>query len=105
MAAVSIEWRDELRGAGLGGHAGIDAADSDSVDADDDGVVRESLTAREAEVLAWLARGLSNREIGIRLGISEHTAKFHVASVLGKLGAHNRADAGRRGVRRGFVTV
>jgi len=108
LTAVPLEWRDELRRATPGHHAGTDGKDSqlgDFVDADEDGDVRETLTGREAEVLEWMARGLSNREIGLRLGISEHTAKFHVASVLGKLGAHNRADAVRRGVRRGLVTV
>jgi DNA-binding CsgD family transcriptional regulator len=65
----------------------------------------EALTPREREVLELLAGGLSNKEIAARLGISEHTAKFHVASVLAKLGAANRADAVRRGVRRGLVSV
>ncbi len=65
----------------------------------------ESLTPREREVLDLLADGLSNKEIAARLEISEHTAKFHVASVLAKLGAANRADAVRRGVRRGLVSV
>ena len=47
----------------------------------------ESLTRRELEVLQMLAAGLSDKEIAVRLGISEHTVKFHVASILGKLGA------------------
>lgn len=73
----------------------------------DDGadVPEEALTGREREVLERLGLGLSNREIGSRLGISEHTAKFHVASVLAKLGAHNRVEAVRRGIRRGLVAV
>jgi DNA-binding CsgD family transcriptional regulator len=65
----------------------------------------EALTPREREALGLLADGLSNKAIAARLGISEHTAKFHVASVLAKLGAANRADAVRRGVRRGLVSV
>lgn len=65
----------------------------------------EPLTPREREVLDRLADGFSNREIAARLDISEHTAKFHVASVLGKLGAANRADAVRRGIRRGLVSL
>ncbi len=65
----------------------------------------ESLTPREQEVLDLLADGLTNKEIAARLDISEHTAKFHVASVLAKLGAANRADAVRRGIRRGLVSV
>jgi len=65
----------------------------------------EALTAREREVLERLAEGLSNREIAAVLGISEHTAKFHVASVLAKLGAANRAEAVRQGMRRGWLTL
>jgi DNA-binding NarL/FixJ family response regulator len=71
----------------------------------DEGVFGEVLTDRELETLDLLGLGLSNKEIGVRLGISEHTAKFHVASVLAKLGAHNRAEAVRRGIRRGLVMV
>ncbi len=65
----------------------------------------DPLTPREREVLELLSDGLSNRAIAARLEISEHTAKFHVASVLGKLGAANRADAVRRGIRRGLVSL
>ena len=65
----------------------------------------ESLTAREREVLERLAEGLSNKEIAAVLGISGHTAKFHVASVLAKLGAANRAEAVRPGIRRGWLTL
>jgi DNA-binding NarL/FixJ family response regulator len=73
--------------------------------ADDPADEVETLTPREREVLELLAEGLSNKAIGVRLEISEHTAKFHVASVLAKLGAANRADAVRRGVRRGWVSI
>jgi DNA-binding NarL/FixJ family response regulator len=72
---------------------------------DDDAPAVEALTARETQVLERLAEGLSNKAIGARLGISEQTVKFHVASIAGKLGAHNRTDAVRRGVRRGLVTL
>jgi DNA-binding NarL/FixJ family response regulator len=65
----------------------------------------ESLTPREREVLELLAQGLSNRHIGERLGISEHTAKFHVASLCGKLGAASRTEAVSQGVRRGLLTL
>ena len=65
----------------------------------------EPLTPREREVLELLAHGLSNRQIGERLGISEHTAKFHVASLCGKLGAASRTEAVSRGVRRGLITL
>ena len=53
----------------------------------------KQLTAREREVLSLLARGLSNRDIGARLYISETTAKFHVGNILRKLGASSRAEA------------
>jgi NarL family two-component system response regulator YdfI len=65
----------------------------------------ESLTRRELEVLQMLAAGLSNKEIAVRLGISEHTVKFHVASILGKLGATSRTEAVSLGIRRGLVLL
>jgi len=65
----------------------------------------ESLTSRELEVLQMLAGGLSNKEIAARLNISEHTAKFHVASILGKLGAGGRTEAVALGIRRGLVLL
>jgi DNA-binding NarL/FixJ family response regulator len=65
----------------------------------------ESLTRREVEVLQMLAAGLSNKEIAARLKISEHTAKFHVASILGKLGASSRTEAVSLGIRRGLVLL
>jgi len=65
----------------------------------------ESLTAREQEVLALLAEGLPNKAIAHALGISDQTVKFHVAAIIGKLGAANRTDAVRRAVRRGLVAL
>lgn len=65
----------------------------------------ESLTPRELEVLERLAQGLSNKEIGLALGISEHTAKFHVTSVLAKLGAQGRTEAVVRAARLGIVAL
>jgi two-component system, NarL family, response regulator YdfI len=65
----------------------------------------ESLTRRELEVLQMLAAGLSNKEIAARLTISEHTVKFHVASILGKLGAGSRTEAVSLGIRRGLVLL
>jgi len=65
----------------------------------------ESLTHREVEVLQMLAAGLSNKEIAARLKISEHTAKFHVASILGKLGAGSRTEAVSLAIRRGLVLL
>ena len=71
----------------------------------DDTIPDEPLTPREREVLEWLAEGLSNRGIAERLGISEHTVKFHIASVYGKLGVSTRAEAVRRGLRRGLISI
>jgi DNA-binding NarL/FixJ family response regulator len=65
----------------------------------------EPLTAREIQVLELMAEGLSNKAIADRLGISDQTVKFHVASISGKLGASNRTDAVRRAVRRGLITL
>ena len=72
---------------------------------DDDVDFGEPLTAREIQVLELLAEGLANKAIAVRLGISDQTVKFHVASLSGKLGAVNRTDAVRRAVRRGLITL
>jgi ATP/maltotriose-dependent transcriptional regulator MalT len=63
------------------------------------------LTPREREVLTLAADGLSNREIAAELEISEHTVKFHLASVFGKLGASSRTEAVRRGFELGLVEI
>ena len=65
----------------------------------------QPLTAREIEVLSMLAEGLGNKTIAVRLGISTHTAKFHVASILAKLGAGSRTEAVTVGMRRGLVVI
>jgi DNA-binding NarL/FixJ family response regulator len=70
-----------------------------------DDPIDEPLTAREVQVLELLAEGFSNKAIAVRLGISDQTVKFHVASISGKLGARNRTDAVRRAVRRGLITL
>lgn len=62
-----------------------------------------ALTARELEVLALLAEGASNKLIGRRLGISAHTAKYHVASLLEKLDAVSRTDAVAHAARIGIL--
>ena len=72
---------------------------------DPDGFPAETLTPRELEVLAMLAEGLGNKEIAQRLKISEHTVKFHVASIFGKLGAASRTEAVSRGIRRGLILL
>jgi DNA-binding NarL/FixJ family response regulator len=74
------------------------------VDADYAGL-DEPLTSREVQVLELLAEGLANKAIAARLGISDQTVKFHVASISSKLGAVNRTDAVRRAVRRGLITL
>jgi DNA-binding NarL/FixJ family response regulator len=65
----------------------------------------ESLTSREQEVLQLMARGQTNRQIGLRLRISEHTVKFHVASVLSKLDARSRAEAVARAAALGWILL
>ncbi len=63
------------------------------------------LSQREQEVLHLLALGLPNKTIAAQLTISEHTVKFHVASIMAKLGATSRTEAVRLGVRRGLVVL
>jgi len=65
----------------------------------------EPLTPRESEVLQMLASGLGNKEIAGKLAISERTVKFHVASILGKLGSASRTEAVTLGIRRGLVLL
>jgi DNA-binding NarL/FixJ family response regulator len=64
-----------------------------------------TLTPREAEVLALLAEGLSNKGIAARLGVGDRTAKFHVESILAKLGAQSRSEAIVIAARRGLVAL
>lgn len=65
----------------------------------------EHLTARETVVLRLMALGHGNKEIASRLDISEHIAKFHVSSVLAKLGAASRTEAVAIGIVRGLVAI
>jgi len=74
-------------------------------DGDHDTVFEEALTPRELEVLELLAEGLPNKGIADRLGISDQTVKFHIASIMGKLGASNRVETVRRAVRRGLLSL
>jgi len=64
-----------------------------------------SLTSREIEVLGMLAEGLANKNIAWRLGISEHTVKFHITSIFTKLNASSRAEAVAIGMRRGLILL
>jgi DNA-binding CsgD family transcriptional regulator len=68
-----------------------------------DGGFEQPLTPRERDVIVLLAEGLSNREIGNRLGISLDTAKFHVGRVIDKLDATGRTDAVAHAARRGII--
>ena len=65
----------------------------------------EALTERELEVLALLAQGMPNKEIATKLVISERTAKFHVSSIMGKLGAANRTEAVSLAAQKGLITL
>ena len=64
-----------------------------------------ALTARELEVLRMMADGAANKIIAWKLGISEHTVKFHVASILARLGASSRTEAVTMGIRKGLVLL
>jgi DNA-binding NarL/FixJ family response regulator len=78
-------------------HSSDDAPPADAVG--------HALTAREGEILALLGVGLANKQIGARLGISQHTVKTHVAAIYEKLGASNRAEAVATGLRRGLILL
>jgi two-component system nitrate/nitrite response regulator NarL len=69
------------------------------------GPLVEELTPRELEVLQLLAEGLPNKAVAHRLGISEHTVKFHVNAILSKLGAQSRTDAVVRATRLGLIIL
>jgi DNA-binding NarL/FixJ family response regulator len=64
-----------------------------------------ALTAREIEVLRMLAEGLANKNIAWKLGISEHTVKFHIASIFSKLHVSTRAEAVATGMRQGLILL
>jgi DNA-binding NarL/FixJ family response regulator len=65
----------------------------------------DDLTPREIEVLRMLAEGLGNREMAARLGISDHTVKFHISSILDKFGAATRTEAVTMGIRMGIILL
>ena len=84
-----------LSGSGAATNAAASAAE----------VATTPLTPRELEVLRMMADGAANKEIAWKLGISEHTVKFHVASILGKLDAGSRTEAVTRGLRSGLILI
>jgi DNA-binding NarL/FixJ family response regulator len=69
------------------------------------GSSQQALTPREIEVLSMLAEGLGNKTIAWRLGISEHTVKFHLSSIFSKLNASSRTEAVTLGIRQGLIMV
>jgi DNA-binding NarL/FixJ family response regulator len=64
-----------------------------------------ALTRRELSVLRLVAQGLGNKEIASELGISTHTVKYHLASLLAKMGVHSRTEAVTIGLRKGLVPL
>jgi DNA-binding NarL/FixJ family response regulator len=111
LEAVSIQIVGEFdtmadaRRSGLDTDIIVTPPDDASVTEDDGSVFEEPLTHRELEVLELLAEGLPNKGIADRLGISDQTVKFHIASIMGKLGASNRVETVRRAVRRGLLSL
>ena len=101
-----FETMAEARRSGLDTDVIVTPAEPSPETAHDiDDVFEEALTHRELEVLELLAEGLPNKGIAERLGISDQTVKFHIASIMGKLGASNRVETVRRAVRRGLLSL
>ena len=105
-SAAEILAAIEAAAAGL---AAIDPRDLEALMATDApqavAEVATPLTGRELEVLRMLADGAANKTIAWKLGISEHTVKFHVAQILGKLGAGTRTEAVTVGIRKGLILL
>jgi DNA-binding NarL/FixJ family response regulator len=97
LTTLSAEFRDRLVGSAdaAGGLEREGDAEPAPVD----------LTQRELQVLQLLAQGASNKAIARGLEITPHTAKFHVASIVAKLGATGRTDAVARAMRLGLVMI
>ena len=76
-----------------------------AVDIPDPAPLIEELTPRELEVLQLLAEGLSNKAIAYQLDISDHTVKFHVNAIMGKLDAQSRTEAAVRATRMGLIML
>jgi len=70
-----------------------------------DGWEGDLLTPREKEVLQLMAQGLPNKQVALRIGISENTVKYHIASIYSKLGASNRTEAVRLGAHKGIIIL
>jgi DNA-binding NarL/FixJ family response regulator len=102
-AAAALLERAGYRIVPAGERQDAEVADDEPAERPDPSGVQ--LSDREAEVLALLAEGASNKLIARRLGVSVHTAKFHVASILSKLGAANRTDAIGIAMRTGLVLI
>ena len=92
VPGLRLVGRDEAADATITERAGSDGAEP-------------SLSPRELQVLSLLAEGASNKEIARRLGISVHTAKFHVSQLIDKLDAIGRTDALAQAARRGVIEL
>lgn len=96
----------EARASGIAADAIVSATDTPPRRPEqENGEFEEPLTPREIQVLELLAEGLPNKSIADRLGISDQTVKFHIASIMGKLGSSNRVETVRRAVRRGLIAL
>jgi DNA-binding NarL/FixJ family response regulator len=104
--AGEFETSAEAQASGIAADIVISAAaPSRGTPIADDGFMQEPLTPREIQVLELLAEGLPNKGIAERLGISDQTVKFHVSSIMGKLGTTNRVETVRRAVGRGLLAL
>ena len=104
LLTLSGDLADLVR-QGLLAHSRDEAEDSVGGTAPIADASPEHLTLREREVLEMMMEGLSNKELAAHLNISAHTVKFHISSILGKLGASTRTEAAAIGLRRGLITI
>ena len=104
LLTLSGDLADLLRQSLLA-HAREEAEESEGRPDSNPDASPEHLTLREGEVLEMMMEGLSNKEIAAHLSISAHTVKFHISSILGKLGASTRTEAAAIGLRRGLITI
>jgi len=104
-AEVSIVGEAATLGAGRVAAAAADAYVLFTPPSLEEDRLVESLTPRETQVLELVADGLSNKAIAAALGVSDETVKFHLGSILGKLGASNRTDAVRLALQRGLIAI